>query len=486
MQQAAKFAPIGVFLAAFLLYVPSFDALFAVLDFNHLDAIRSTDASTFFLRIFDPSDGGRTIIGTGDLYRPIYYTVYWFEYQVFGTDPLPYYVFSTTLHAANAVLVYALAKRLTHSTLAALAGALIWAFHPQYADAVAWISSTTDLLLVFFGLIAVLCYAKALELQGRSRFGLVAASFCATLFALGAKESGIVLVPIIAGYHVLLGERNLLIQRRLPWELLPFIALPLVYFPIRAALVGNLAADGGNEIFSLDVFGNIHILASLTAAPLIGEAASTAAFGVGQGVAGMVILAAVVLAVVLGSRREWFLAGWFFVAMAPVLIFPQVWLIGRYLYLPFVGFAILAGLGVKYGVDAVGVWVAQAARVGVPRVVRFGAGGVVRVGVAGALLAGVMVWLGWLNIANQELITSKGEEAGAFIAELREAYPELPEGGRLIVTQHPRSLSFVPNDGMMLKSAVRIAYDSDVEVITPWHLSRGGAAPTELDFWYPP
>lgn len=478
MQQAARFAPIGVFLAAFLLYVPSFDALFAVLDFNHLDAIRSTDAATFFLRIFDPSDGGRTIIGTGDLYRPIYYTVFWFEYQVFGTDPLPYYVFSTTLHAVNAVLVYALAKRLTHSTLAALAGAIIWAFHPQYADAVAWVSSTTDLLLVFFGLIAVLCYAKALELQGRSRAGLVAASFCATLFALGAKESGIVLVPIIAGYHVLLGDRDFIRERRLPRELLPFVVIPLVYLPIRAALVGNLAADGGNEILSWDVFGNIHILASLTAAPLVGEPASTSAFGAGQGAAGIGVLAAVVLAVIVGSRREWFLAGWFFVAMAPVLVFPQVWLIGRYLYLPFVGVAILAGMGVKRAVDVISPWSVEAARVG--------AAGVVRIGAAGALVAGVMVWLGWLNIANQDLITAKGEEAGAFIAELKETYPQLPADGRLIITQHPRSLSFAPNDGMMLRSAVRIAYDSNVEVITPWHLRRGGAAPTELDLWYPP
>ena len=33
-----------VFLAAFLLYAPSFRASFAVLDFNHLDAIRANDA----------------------------------------------------------------------------------------------------------------------------------------------------------------------------------------------------------------------------------------------------------------------------------------------------------------------------------------------------------------------------------------------------------------------------------------------------------
>ena len=467
---AARLIPAGVFLAAFLLYVPSFDALFAVLDFNHLDAIRSTDAATYFLRIFDPSDGGRTVIGTGDLYRPIYYTVFWFEYQAFGTDPLPYYVFNATMHGANALLVFLLAKRLTNSNIASVAGAMIWAFHPQYADAVALVSSTTDLLVVFCGLSAVLLYAKALEMGGRTPIGMTGLSFCAVLLALGAKESGIVIVPIIVGYHILLGDPGFLRARRVPWGLLPFLVLPLVYFPMRLVLVGNLAANGGNDIFSWDVFGNIHILAGLVAAPFVGETVSTSVLSVGQGAAGIAVLAAVIAAVVLGSRREWFLAGWFFVAMTPVLIFPQVWLIGRYLYLPLVGLAILAGIGIARAIELIPVRELEVARLGA----------------AVALITGVMLWFGSLNVDHQNWLTMKGEETGAFIANLKSTYPDLPEDGRLIVTQHPRSLSLTPNDGMMLASAVRLAYGKDLEVITPWHLNRGEPAPTERDLWYPP
>ncbi len=470
MAQASRLAPAGVFLAAFLLFVPSFDGLFAVLDFNHLDAIRSTDATTFFLRIFDPSDGGRNVIGTGDLYRPIYYTVFWFEYQAFGTNPLPYYVFNATMHSANAVLVYMLAKRLTNSNVASVVGAIIWAFHPQYADAVVWVSSTTDLLLVFFSLSAVLLYAKALEVEGRARVALTSLSFCAVLFALGAKESGIVLVPIIAGYHVLLGDPGFLRERRVPWGLLPFLLLPLVYFPLRLTLVGNLAANGDNDIFSIEVFVNIHILASLVAAPIVGETSQTSVLSVQQGAAGMAVIAAVVAAAVLGSRREWFLAGWFLLAIGPVLVFPQVWLVGRYLYLPLVGLAILGGIGIARAIE-----LAPSLKLDVARL-----------GAGAALTAGVMLWLGVLNMDQQNWWTAKGEEAGVFIASLKATYPDLPEDGRLIVTQHPRSLSLAPNDGMMLASAVRIAYDKDLEVITPWHLNRGEAAPTERDIWYPP
>lgn len=472
MGQAARLgpiAPVGVFLVVFLLYAPSFDALFAVLDFNHLDAIRSTDASSFFRHIFDPSNGGRTIIGTGDLYRPIYYTVFWFEYQSFGTDPLPYYVFNATLHAANAVLVYLLAKRLTESTLAAVAGAIIWGFHPQYGEAVAWVSSTTDLLLVFFGLMTVLCYARALELRDGSRAAMLAAAFCSMLFALGAKETGAVIAPILVGYHLLIGDRDLIRDRRVPWEMVPFVAVPLVYFPLRAALVGNLAAEGGNEIVSFEPFAHIHLLASYAAAPLVGTTTATHEFGVAQGAAGLAVLAAVVATAVLGSRREWWLVSWFFLAMAPVLIFPEVWLVGRYVYLPFVGIAILAGIGVGRVVDMIGVVTMRT----------------IRVGAATAVLCGVMLWLGWLNVDYQGFLGSRGQEADAFLTALKETYPQIPEGSRLIVTDHPRSLSFAEDDGMMLRPAVRIAYEDDIAVITMRDLRKGVATASAQDVWYP-
>ena len=99
----------------------------------------------------------------------------------------------------------------------------------------------------------------------------------------------------------------------------------------------------------------------------------------------------------------------------------------------------------------------------------------------------VLVWFGVLNVDYQRWLTAKGDEAERFTASLQRAYPALPENGRLIVTEHPRSLSLTPNDGMMLGAAVRIAYDRDVEVLTPWHLRRADIPPpTERDVWYPP
>src|SRR3990172_157024 len=334
-------AVLAVFFASFLLFAPSFDAWFAVLDFNHLDPIPSTGAGPYFKRIFDPGDGGRTLFGTGELYRPTYYAVYWLEYQAFGLDALPYYVFNTTLHAINSMLVWLLAWRLTRSTLASTAAALVWAYHPQYADTVAWISSVTDLLLVFFALGSVLLYAPALEVTGRRRWLSYGGALASALLALGAKESGIAVVPIIAGYHVLLGQPDLLRRRQIPWRLLPFLLIPAVYFPLRAALVGNLATEGDTTFPSSDFIANIHKLSGLAAGPLVGQSVSSSAYGVGQGAAAMLVIGIIIAGAVLGGRRGCFLAGWYYVALLPYLLLIPLFLVGRYLYLPLVGLAIL-------------------------------------------------------------------------------------------------------------------------------------------------
>jgi hypothetical protein len=464
--------PAAVFFAAFLLFTPSLGAYFAVLDFNHLDAIRFTKAGTFFLRIFDPSDGGRNIIGTGELYRPVYYSVYWLEHRAFGYHPLPYYTFNAALHATNAVLVWLLAWRLTRSQLASTAGALIWAFHPQYADTVAWISSTTDLLLVFFALSAVLLYATALDASSGRRWACFGASFAAALLALGAKESGIAVVPIIAGYHLLFHTPKRLDWRALPWTLLPFLLIPLLYLPLRAALVGNLAEQGDRSLFSWQAISNIHVLSGLAAGPLAGQKVSNSHFGVGQGAAGMLIIAGTIVAVVLGSRREWFFAGWYYVCLVPYLPLPPIWLVGRYLYLPNIGLAVLAGIGIAKAIellpeDKVNVYGKQLA--------------------AGTLLAGIAIWFAVLNTGYQDWLTAKGDAAGTFLSDLQATYPTIPADSRLIVTDYPLTLSLTPDDGFMLKPAIRLTYDREVTVITKAQLDRGAVPPAnDRDLWYPP
>jgi hypothetical protein len=92
-----------------------------------------------------------------------------------------------------------------------------------------------------------------------------------------------------------------------------------------------------------------------------------------------------------------------------------------------------------------------------------------------------------MNTGYQDWLTAKADDAETFITTLKATYPTLPDGGRLIVTKYPQSLSLRPDDGMMLRLAVRIAYDRQVEVITLSQLRDGTVTPpTMTDTWYPP
>jgi hypothetical protein len=146
------------------------------------------------------------------------------------------------------------------------------------------------------------------------------------------------------------------------------------------------------------------------------------------------------------------------------------WLDGRYLYLPMAGLALLAGVGVARAVELLPARLASARPVA-----------------AAALLAGVAVWFGVLNAGYQGFLTAKGDDTEAFLSSLSATYPTLPEASRLIVTEYPPSLSLFPDDGYMLRPAVRLTYEQDVEVITQSQIDAGAVPPPRAgDLWYPP
>src|SRR5262245_44288735 len=86
-------------------------------------------------------------------YYPVTFTSFWLEHKLWGLDPAGYHVVNGLLHAANAVLLYLLMRRL--STSLAFAVALVFAIHPIQVETVAWITERKNLLAVFFFLLAV-------------------------------------------------------------------------------------------------------------------------------------------------------------------------------------------------------------------------------------------------------------------------------------------------------------------------------------------
>ena len=80
--------------------------------------------------------------------------------QVCGLKPWGHHLANVALHALNGGLVFALLQRITGATWRSLLVAALFALHPLRVESVAWVSERKDVLSGFFGLLALMAYAR--------------------------------------------------------------------------------------------------------------------------------------------------------------------------------------------------------------------------------------------------------------------------------------------------------------------------------------
>lgn len=95
-----------------------------------------------------------------NFYRPLQALAYAVVYQLSGLEAFSYHLLNALLHLGNAVLVSLLAARLFASPRAAFAASLLFVVHPVHTSAVAYISGTADPLACCFVLLALLAWLR--------------------------------------------------------------------------------------------------------------------------------------------------------------------------------------------------------------------------------------------------------------------------------------------------------------------------------------
>jgi protein O-mannosyl-transferase len=85
--------------------------------------------------------------------------------QACGLKPWGHHLANVVLHALNAGLVLALLQLMTGATWRSLLVAALFAVHPLGVEAVAWVTERKGLLSGFFGLLALLAYARYAQLH---------------------------------------------------------------------------------------------------------------------------------------------------------------------------------------------------------------------------------------------------------------------------------------------------------------------------------
>jgi hypothetical protein len=313
---------------AFLAYIPTLSGTFLALDDTRfiVDNPAVHDLSPAKAASYFTDPGTLSVIGWRGTYRPLRTLDFALDWAVSGGRPWLFHLRNVLYHVLGSLLVLDILSRLAGGRpRVALAGALVFALHPANAECVAWITSRGDLLLLCLFLLALRWH-----LTGRHVLALLAAGL-----AMLAKESAIVF-PAAA--------------------LLTDLYRRLVLLWLR--IIGGAGESLGHHA---EWWGGTYGANLLTMARGLLHYAGLLALPVRQGldyhvptltgldagaVAGLLLLAAIVVAAWRGGATVRFAAVWLGITILPtanLLFTVGIPTAERFLYLPMVGIALLAG-----------------------------------------------------------------------------------------------------------------------------------------------
>jgi len=302
---------------------------------------------------------------------------YALDYRFWGLLPVGYHLTNVLLHAANALLAYAVLLWLVKRRALAWLGAAVFAVHPVQVESVTWASGRRDVLYAFFYLLAFLAFVAHERRSGWRRWVLYGLSLACLAASLLSKASAMTL-PAVLGLAILaFGESDGTFWRRMSWTVphwVVAVVLTLLHWLVaRQAEVVKGPALGSSLANAPLIFAEyarllffpVHLVAPHGTGSLRWGSDGAQILLLAGMVAGLVVVAFWA-----APRRSLalFCIGWWFLLLLPVANFIPISVLvaERYLYLPQLGacglgVAVLGGLMTTRWRRGIGVTCAAAA-----------------------------------------------------------------------------------------------------------------------------
>lgn len=250
-------------------------------------------------------------------WRPLVKFSFWVDYKLNDREPSGYHVTNLFLFYLLGATIFFFFLRYV-GTPAAVLGTLLFTWHPLRTEVVTWISCRTELMVMLFGLLAIILFQQSFY-PGKKRYLYLLGAIVSLALSLASKESAI-LIPVFAA---------LLSLKQLKHNKIFFILFTLpvgAWFILRKYAVGyerwfpsetSLWLKPAAALRSLAHYTSIHLWPTeLSSEPWFHLPTSYFEIGV---LAGLVVL--VVLACIIFYQRNTAGIGaiWYLLALTPFL-----------------------------------------------------------------------------------------------------------------------------------------------------------------------
>lgn len=184
------------------------------------------------------------------LYRPLTTATFGLTWALAGPSPVVFHATNLVLHLLVTALVWWTGRRIGLSPLAALLAALLFAVHPVHVEVTAAIANRGDALATAAALLALgLWLGRCAHALGRGQ--VIGALGCFAL-ALGSKESGMLLLPLLVVAEVVLRPvrwREAAARRRLIVAAVGAATLTALYVAVKVQVCGGFGVPAQSTLY---------------------------------------------------------------------------------------------------------------------------------------------------------------------------------------------------------------------------------------------
>jgi protein O-mannosyl-transferase len=305
-------------------------------------------------------------------YRPMFVAWSMLNYTLFGLRPWGWHLGAVLLHVSAVAAVFWLALQLKLEYWTAAIAALIFALHPIHIEPVAWVSAASDTMVTMFAALAFSAFLNTrdedhkLESSKRTLWWITSLALLAC--ALLTKEMAVVfsaLVGLYAWLHPSIknasGWRRTLGAAQ---EAAPYAVVTFGYVLLRQHALAQATGQFNSDHGMSDVVRTLPLVLFTYSRQLLFPVGMTGLYYTpyvtGAILSRVVVPVAVIGALIVGlwywnqheEKNPVAFAGlWLLIALAPALYLPNFsngdFVRDRYMYLPSIGFAILAAIGLR-------------------------------------------------------------------------------------------------------------------------------------------